>query len=143
MSEQFLANIGARIDELEKKDAEVISIKDYFDEKFLANDKALVLALQSLMIRLESIDKATEVAKISMEKRLEGMNEFRDALKDAQTQYVTKREHDLIQADIRILRESKAVLEGKADQKSVNVAFLVSFIGLFVSAISFLIRFIH
>ena len=95
------------------------------------------------MIRLESIDKATEVAKISMEKRLEGMNEFRDALKDAQTSYVTKREHDLITSDIRELRDSKFKLEGKADQKSVNIALLVSLIGLFVSVLSFLIRFIN
>ena len=72
------------------KDA--VSLKDYFDDKFLASDKALILAFESLKIRLESIDKATEVARVSMEKRLDGMNEFRDALKDQAGKFVTRAE---------------------------------------------------
>jgi hypothetical protein len=49
-----------------------ITLKEYFDEKFRAADKALMLYNET------------------MDKRLEGMNEFREALKDQTAKFITR-----------------------------------------------------
>jgi hypothetical protein len=53
---------------------------------------------------------------------------------------ITKAEFDgkhcLIQSQVDDLRLSKATLEGKADQKSVNMILLISIIGIILSVIS-------
>jgi len=95
---------------------------------------------------LRSIDRATDIARVGMEKRLEGMNEFRQQLNDQAKEFITRPELNAIrkeiEADIRILRESKATLEGKADQKAVNIAMAISLIGLIIGVIAIIIHFI-
>ena len=77
-----------------------------------------------------------------MNRRLESMNEFRDALKDQASGFLTKSEynliHDRVVDDIRILRESKASLEGKASQKSVNIAYIISAMSILLAVIALL-----
>lgn len=51
-----------------------ISLKDHFDSLLAARDKA------------------EAEARAGMEKRLDGMNEFRDALKDQSSKFVTRAE---------------------------------------------------
>jgi hypothetical protein len=74
-----------------------------------------------------SLKDATTLAKFEMDKRLEGMNEFRNQLKDQSSMFYTKSEHEQfgkrIEDDIRSLRESRASLEGKASQNSVLIAY--------------------
>lgn len=111
--------------------------------------------VRNLNQRIDTIDTATTLAAVQMEKRLEGMNEFRAALKDQVAQYVTRAEYDAdkkagsaatmereerTDADIRMLRESKATLEGKASQKSVTVVLAISIVGVILSVIGILIR---
>ena len=43
-------------------------------------------------LRFEGIEKATDLARASMEKRLDSMNEFRDTLKDQASKFVTRTE---------------------------------------------------
>ena len=75
-----------------------------------------------------------------LEKRLESMNEFRLQLKDQAGTFFTKNEHEVymssVEKDLRVLRESKANLEGKASQSSVNVALIISLLGLGISLVS-------
>jgi len=72
-----------------------------------------------------------------MEKRLDGMNEFRDTLKDQSGSFLTKSEfytyRNKLDEDIRSLRESRAEIAGKASQTSVNIALLISIVGLILS----------
>lgn len=88
--------------------------------------------------RLDAIEKATTLAYDSMNKRLEGMNEFRDALKDQTGKFATRDEVKLVVdrlgEDVRGLRESKANLEGKASQQSVVAAQLLALIGIVLGA---------
>lgn len=42
--------------------------------------------------RFESQERALEQARIASEKRLDGMNEFRQALTDASSKYITRQE---------------------------------------------------
>jgi hypothetical protein len=97
-------------------------------------------------LKIGAIDKATSVAYASMEKRLEGMNEFRNQLKDQNITFITKAEYSAhmnkIEEDIRILRESKAQLEGKASQSDVNSLRLISYISLAIGLSGLLITLI-
>jgi len=103
-----------------------VTLKEYFDEKF------------------KLLDRANEVAFRAMERRLEGMNEFRDTLRDQATRFVTRDEFTIIKdrldSDIRVLRDFKSELTGKASQASVNAATIVGFLGLLVGAVGLLVR---
>lgn len=92
--------------------------------------------------RLAALEKATDLAAKALEKRLEGMNEFREALNNQASQFMTRREMTVIKdafvKDIRELREFKAALEGKASQTSVIITLVISILGLLVAIISLL-----
>ena len=100
-------------------EAEFVTLRDYIDT------------------RLSAIDKEKEVAYRAMEKRLDGMNEFHDTLKDQSSTFLTKNEYcnfkDSVEKDLRMLRESRAELAGKASQLSVNITLLIAVIGLILS----------
>ena len=115
------------------RDKQIISLKEFMLEKF------------------SNLEKSTELARLSMEKRLEGMNEFRDTLRDQASKFITRAELNVMVskfdqeiarliADIRILRESDAKKEGKASQLSTNIALLIAIIGILISIFNLLIK---
>ena len=57
--------------------ADGVSLKEYFES------------------RIESLEKAVYVASSAMDRRLEGMNEFRDAMKDQAARIVTREELEI------------------------------------------------
>lgn len=65
---------SAQIIRLDGKMNDQIPLKDYMDMRFQESDKRL------------------HDAHASMEKRLDGMNEFRETLKDSQSTFITKDE---------------------------------------------------
>lgn len=79
-----------------------------------------------LEAKLNGISIATEKALDASNKRLEGMNEFRDALKDQASTFITRAEYDRTREDIKNMEISAATLAGKASQKSVNLALVIS-----------------
>jgi hypothetical protein len=89
---------------------------------------------------LRETKASSEVSAAMLEKRLESMNEFRLQLKDQAGTFYTKGEHEIymvsVEKDLRMLRESKATLEGKASQTSVNVALIISVLGLVAALVS-------
>lgn len=84
--------------------------------------------------KLVDIDKRTEQARVSMEKRLDAMNEFRDALRDQSVNSPTRSEvnskFDAIENILDELKTYKAITESKAS------AWLV-WVGLFFTGASF------
>jgi hypothetical protein len=108
--------------------AEYVTLRDYIDTQMEARDRALNVALANL------------------DRRLDGMNEFRDALRDQGFTFLTKAEYGVfkerLELDIRGLRESRSLLEGKADQKQVNTALILSIIGLILGVIGLMMRLI-
>jgi Flp pilus assembly protein TadD len=96
-----------------------------------------VSLLRYIDTRFKASDRATESARTTMEKRLEGMNEFRDQLKDQAARFVTREELNPMQEDLRVLRESKATLEGKASYTSMMVALALSAGALIVGLLNF------
>jgi len=89
--------------------------------------------------RLSSAEKAIAAAKCDLEKRLDGMNEFRQTLSDQATHFITRGEHDMLVEDIRGLRESRAMLQGKADQKDLASTSLIAWISLACGIVSILL----
>jgi hypothetical protein len=104
------------------EDPNLVSLKEFILEKFVA------------------LEKQTLLVQISLEKRLDGMNEFRDALKDQQRLFVPRTEHDKVLEDIRSLRESRSMLEGKASQLSVNIAIVLAVAGLLIGVLGLILR---
>ena len=84
---------------------------------------------------------SSEVSAAMLEKRLESMNEFRAQLKDQAGTFFTRNEHSTymtsVEKDLRILRESKANLEGKATSLSVNISTTIAIIGVILAVLSF------
>ena len=99
-----------------KSKCNTVHWKEYVDTRFSESEKANVLQSQALNMRLEA------------------MNEFRASMEDQSSKYQTCAESDAkflsVEKDVRILRESKASLEGKASQFSVNIALLLSIVGV-------------
>jgi hypothetical protein len=95
--------------------------------------------------RLEAIEKASELAAKLLDVRLESMNEFRNALKDQSGQFVMRSECGIrkqsVDGDIRILREYKAALEGKASHLYVSITLIIALLSLFVGVVGLLIKF--
>jgi hypothetical protein len=94
---------------------------------------------QNGKLRYQSIKSATTLAKKENDRRLAGMNEFREALKDAQSTFVTRNEssiqHDRMENDIKFLREDRAKMEGKASMNSVVVVYVISILSLLITLI--------
>ncbi len=121
-----------------------ISLKEYFEKSLISLkeyfDKSLLTLKDQFQAQDERAEKNLLIAKDALEKRLEGMNEFRDTLKDQAANFITKAEYESVRNDIRELREAKARLEGKADQFSVNIVMGISILGLLTSIISIVIH---
>jgi hypothetical protein len=94
--------------------------------------------------RLESVEQATTLAARALEKRLEGMNEFREALKNQSATFVTRAELTVqvakCESDIRMLREYKASLEGKASQLYVTITLVIALVSMFTSLVALISR---
>jgi hypothetical protein len=71
------------------------------------------------------------------------MNEIRAAMRDVQSLSFTKAEHEayqrIVEADLRVLRESRAELAGKASQSNLNVTFVIALIGALTGLTSVLL----
>jgi hypothetical protein len=119
--------------------AELESANKRLDESIAWLEKSLKDYFQA---KLDGIDKATVLREIALDKRLETMNEFRGSLKDQQGSFVTRNEYEVAVRDIRDLRESRAKLEGKADQSYVNRVLFISILGIIVSIVAIIIHLI-
>lgn len=118
---QQLSEHSVRIRGVEILKADLEWTKKFFESKF------------------EDLEKRTEQARVGMEKRLDSMNEFREALKDQSAKSPTRIEIDTkidaLEKDIRLLNSFKDALEGKASQSDVNNARLIGYIGIAIGVI--------
>jgi hypothetical protein len=91
---------------------------------------------------LKALETRIEQARISMEKRLDGMNEFRDALRDqaanSPTRNEVETELEAIKKDIKTLISFMDTVGSKASQGDVNRGIMFSIIGLVIGAVGLL-----
>jgi hypothetical protein len=113
-----------------------VSLREYFERILVERDNVLEQ-------RYRDQQTAIQTALTAMDKRLDGMNEFRATLQDQSAKQLTKAEFqmfkDKVDEDIRILRESKAELSGMATQASVNDAYFRANISLIISIVGSLV----
>lgn len=92
--------------------------------------------------RVAALEKATVVASTAMERRLDGMNEFRDTLRDQAARFVTRDEVGLqlkaLCAEVEELKRFRAVVDAKASMSAVYVSYLLAAIGIILSVLSLL-----
>jgi hypothetical protein len=109
-----------------------VSLKDYIDGQFMAQCKKCELCHKAVEDRFDELQRATDLARSDMNYRLAGMNEFRESLRDAQLQFMSREEykvgHDALVEKIDNLRLSEAALAGKASQRMVMVSIGFSLI---------------
>ena len=93
-------------------------------------DKQLFALKELIETKFEAIKEATDKALASNDKRLEGMNEFRQTIKDQNTEFVRKGDFlpqiERIREEIKILQISRAEIAAKADEKVVNDKFVAA-----------------
>ena len=69
--------------------------------------------------RFDYESRALQVAKASMDQRLEGMNEFRSQLEKQAREFIPRSEHDILVAQIRLLDQWKERQEGKQSRSNL------------------------
>lgn len=123
-----------------------VTLKEYVDVRMCALEKRLD-------DRIGALEKATEVAYANQQVRLAGMNEIRDQLRDQASTFITRADLEAcvnplavevrgFSADIRMLREAKATIDGKASQQAVNLSFIFAAIGALLGVIGLILQLI-
>ena len=94
--------------------------------------------------RLAAVEKATDIAAKAMDRRLEGMNEFRDTLRDQASRFVTREEMasalEVIKADVEANKTFRNQMQGKASVSAVYVGYALSAIGIITGIIALFSR---
>ena len=81
---------------------------------------------------LAASDRARDAALVAMEKRLDGMNEFRQQLGDQTKHFITRPEHDRLDSDIKVLRERIDRGEGTQSGRQTGTMNMQGWAGVFV-----------
>ena len=94
--------------------------------------------------RIGAIEKATDIATARLAERLAGMNEFRESMNDMASRMITRNEVDIqvekIESQLADLKKSRDQLEGKASQKSADIALLFGAAGTVISIVGLLLH---
>ena len=94
--------------------------------------------------RIVAVEKAIDVASEAMLLRLESMNEFRSTLKDQAGHFVTRDELEtklsFISEQLKDLQLTRAKMNGKASQKEALAILVIAMAGLLLSALSLWLR---
>ena len=103
------------------------------------NDKDGVTLKEFFLAKLKDQERALDLARTQMEKRLEGMNEFRETLRDQAAKFVTREELrgavDKMDIQLDQLKRAKDIAEGKASTTSVYVGYILSAIAIIISLV--------
>lgn len=116
-------------------ETKIHNLKEYFETKLTALKE---LYDQILSLHQIAIKKAEDAINI----RLEIMNEFRAAMKDQANLFITRKEMERIEDNIKTINKWKDAQEGKASQSSVFWAYAISGISLLFGIISLTLRLI-
>lgn len=117
------------------------------DEQIHRIEGNLCALQKSTAARFDWLDKTTADLAVGMEKRLDGMNEFRDTIKDLKGEFPTRNEVHAItrslEVDVRSLQKYQSEVEGsrqqiagKASNLQVTVAILLGAIGAITGIVS-------
>ena len=95
----------------------------------------------------ELLATANELARESLNVRLDSMNEFRETINDTIGHCVSRNEWDIqhqqLVGDVHRLQLSEANLAGKASQSAVNLALVLGLVGMIFGGIGTFIQIVH
>ena len=101
----------------------------------------LRISSERMATKIAAIEKESSISSNQIETRLSSMNEFRAQLKDQAATFFTRPEHEIymisVEKDLRMLRESKATLEGRASQTAVNISTAIAIVGVVLAIAAF------
>jgi hypothetical protein len=128
-----------------------------YDTRFKASETAVNVALaaqeKAVAAAFLASDKAIIKAEEAQKEYNSRSNEFRGQLDDQAKTLMPRSEtsgllkgvddrFDIVQKQVDDLRLSKAQLEGKASQQSVNQALVISVLGVVIGIIGIILRFL-
>jgi hypothetical protein len=130
--------------EKRQRDSNTVSLLDHFDVRFAALEKAINQ-------RFDESKEAVLKAEGQMNKRLEGMNEFRDTIKDIQKasaiaaeKFIDRDNLELmlkpICDDIRGLQKIANIAEGKASKSTVWGSYALAIVSLIIAAVKVFVK---
>lgn len=92
--------------------------------------------------RLHAVERATDLAATAMDKRLNGMNEFRETLRDQASKFITREEMNaalkVVIADVEANKTFRNQMEGKASATAVYIGYALSTIGIIIAIVALL-----
>jgi chromosome segregation ATPase len=110
-----LARLDARVSalgaeqraELKRIDGDLASLDRLTDAKFVTQRTMLDAQSAQVKVALEAAEKAIAKSEMAVDKRFDGVNEFRNALTDLSAEMATRRE---LESSIRELKDSLKVM---------------------------------
>ena len=136
----------------------VVSLLKYVDDILEARQEAMEARFRSVgqaisahdqtdAVRHAALEQALEVAKRVEDARFGTVNEFRALVEAVIKRNMTREEwvaeHGRVKEDIRLLREDKARLEGKASMASVLVGYVIAILAGALSLLSLFLDLMH
>jgi hypothetical protein len=90
------------VDVISGRDREVssdtVSIRDYVEMRVVTTKSELTAEIKRIdqvqQLQIHAISEATRIASTALDRRLEGMNEFREQMNDWATRFITRAESE-------------------------------------------------
>jgi CHASE3 domain sensor protein len=92
-------------DDAQQNHRDLVSLRDYFNEKIKSLEERLDQQRQYM-------ERAVDKAEVALGRRLDGMNEFRDALKDQSARMATQEQLDRVRDRVIEVEKRAAVQAG-------------------------------
>ena len=128
----------------------VIPIREYVDIRLIELEKNIVGNFKAHEREHELMEQVRVVDKEGLDKHLSWLNEMRGALRDERAERdktFSRVEHEayakVVEVDLRILRENRAEMQGKASQSNLNVTFFIACFGILVTFFNLILHFIY
>jgi hypothetical protein len=136
-------------------DENFVSLKEYLIEKQKAMGELMLVRLDALNaifdLKIDSMNKATDIYKATTSAHLIQMNEFRSENKDLLVRFATKETLEAyiakqceiiktINEKIDVLESNRDKLEGKASQKALLFTQAFTIVGILIALLSLVIK---
>ena len=91
---------------------------------------------ETVDFRFDAVEQARRIAAEVTDVRLKNTNEWRESVQNREVSFFTKTEHEAyekaVEVELRVFRELKTIVDTKANQRSLTVAYIMSGISLLI-----------
>lgn len=122
--------------------AEEVSLRDYLEVKMQSLSDKLDAQATFNALHFDLNERAIKKAEESMTTRLEGMNEFRNQIKDERANLATKDITDALEKRVNGLELTGAKIAGKADQSELTSTKIMAIIAILCGIAGIVLKFL-